>query len=235
MKVITVGAIILLLGGGIGAQNLVSEQAVHQAVKRFVRAELEGWVEPQQRFEIFTRWQGDIELGVGGDVEISVRRISVQPFHGPTVVRVELQVAGETRRALTVTVDTRFFKEVLVTTRGIRRGEDFRADMFELIERDITAEKDGYFTDFEALAGLQAKRPLGFDRILTHRYVEKVPVVHRGDEVQLVVVTGNMRISTLGIALQDGGLGTRIRVRNVDSGKILQGEIVDSTTLKVTL
>ena len=235
MKLSTVGAIIILTGAGVAAQNLVSEQVIHRAVERFVHAELEGRVDRQKRFEINTRWQGDVELGIQGDVEIAVRRISVNPFHGPTMVRVELQVEGETRRALTVTVDTRFFKEVLVTTRGIRRGEDFTLDMFELIERDITEEKDGYYTDFAELTDLQAKRPLGFDRILAYRYVEKVPVVHRGDEVQLVVQAGNMQISTLGVALQDGGVGTRIRVRNLDSGKILRGEILDSRTLKVAL
>ena len=235
MKLIMIGALILLTGAGVSAQNLVSEQVIHRAVEHYVQTELEGRVDRQQRFEIYTRWQGDVELEIQGDVEISVRRISVNPFHGPTVVRVELQVGGETRRALTVTVDTRFFKEVLVTTRSIRRGEDFTLDMFELIERDITAEKDGYYIDFSELTDLQAKRPLGFDRILTHRYVEKVPVVHRGDEVQLVVQAGNMRVSTLGVALQDGGLGARIRVRNLDSGKILRGEILDSRTLKVAL
>lgn len=235
MKLSTVGAVLILTGAGVVAQNLVSQQVIHQAVESFVQAELEGRVDRQQRFEIYTRWQGDIELGSQGDVRIAVRKISVHPFRGPTVVRVELQVEGETHRALNVTVDTRFFKEVLVTTRGIRRGEDFTADMFELIERDITGEKDGYYTDFAALTALQAKRPLGFDRILTHRYVEKVPVVHRGDEVRLVVQTGNMRISTLGVALQDGGVGMRIKVRNLDSGKILRGEILDSRTLKVAL
>ncbi len=224
-----------LAASGAAAQNLVTEKAIHQVVEAFVRAELEGKTDPQERFEINTRWQGDISLGVAGPAEIAIRRISAHPFHGPTVVRAEIQVDGETQRALTVTVDTRFFREVLVTTRSIRRGEVFSADMVEQVERDITSEKHGFYTDIDALDGLQARRPMGFDRIITNRYVEEIPVVERGDEVLLIAETANLRISAQGIALQSGGVGKRIRVRNQDSGKIVKGEILDSGTIKVGL
>ena len=57
--------------------------------------------------------------------------------------------------------------------------------------------------------------------------------VHRGDEVELVARTNRLAVSALGQAMQDGGIGERIRVKNSDSGKILYGQILDAATIQV--
>ena len=142
---------------------------------------------------------------------------------------------GETMRVLTLTVDTRIFRGVLVTTRTVRRGETFTADMVEYRERDITAEKNGYYNEFSQLEGLQAKRAVGFDRVVTTGYAEVIPVVLRGDDVTLLLESDYLRVSTRGTALQDGRIGERIRVKNQDTGKLLRGEVVDSATIRIDL
>ena len=233
MKLGALLATVLLTVRVAAALNVVTESAIHQAAQAFVQAELAGKVDPQEHIEIHARWQGDIALDREGATEVKIRRISSRPFRGPTVVRAEILVDGETQRTLTLTVDTRFNRKVLVTTRSLRREQSFSSDMVEWVERDITDLEDGFFTDFAELADLQVKRPIGFDRILTHRHVEKIPVVRRGDEVVLVVATSHLRISTQGMALQDGAVGKRIRVRNQDSGKVVQGEILDRQTVRV--
>ena len=69
--------------------------------------------------------------------------------------------------------------------------------------------------------------------VLTRNHVEAIPVVHRGDEVELVARTNRLAVSALGQAMQDGGIGERIRVKNSDSGKILYGQILDAATIQV--
>ena len=225
----------MLVASRVAAENLVTEAVIHQSVTNYVRAELEGAIDPEERFEVQVRWQGDLVLERNGEMNIEVKRLSGRPFRGPTIVRVELSVDGRTERAMTVTADTRFFREVLVSGRNVRRGELLQAEMFELEERDITMQKEGYFVDFAALEGGRARRSIGADRIVDQRHFEPVPVVLRGEEITLVLETDHIRISTKGKALQDGGLGQQIRVRNADSGKVIRGEVVEEGTVRMAL
>ena len=225
---------ILLWSGTAEAENLVTEAAIHQSVSNFVHDALVDHVDSEERFEVQVRWQGDLVLEQSGEVEIAVKRLSSRAFRGPTIVRVELIVDERTERAMTVTADTRFFREVLVSTRNVRRGEALQAEMFELEECDITKQNEGYFFDFADLEGGRAKRSIGANRVVTQRHVEPVPVILRGEEVTLILETDNVRLSIKGKALQDGGIGQQIRVRNGDSRKVLQGEVIDAQTVRMT-
>ena len=98
--------------------------------------------------------------------------------------------------------------------------------MLEQEERDITLLKDGYYTEVDQVQGMQARRPMNAGDIFTRQHSESVPLVRQGDAVELVVDSGNMQLSTQGVALQDGGAGVRIRVRNQGSGKVLHGEVL---------
>ena len=57
--------------------------------------------------------------------------------------------------------------------------------------------------------------------------------IRRGDELNLVLDGGNMRLMARATALQAGGVGQRIRVRNADSGKVLQGWVADARTVEI--
>jgi flagellar basal body P-ring formation protein FlgA len=52
------------------------------------------------------------------------------------------------------------------------------------------------------------------------------PVVRRGDQVQVVALSANFSVSTLGIAEQDGAPGERIRVRTERRSTPFIGEVL---------
>jgi len=58
-------------------------------------------------------------------------------------------------------------------------------------------------------------------------------LVQRGKRVQLVVNVNGMRIMASAVPLDIGRQGEKIRVRNVDSGKILVGTVVSTQTVEV--
>ena len=47
------------------------------------------------------------------------------------------------------------------------------------------------------------------------------------------VTSANMVLETVGEALQDGGIGEQIRIRNSDSGKVLRGQILEAGLVQV--
>ncbi|HXZ11165.1 MAG TPA: flagellar basal body P-ring formation chaperone FlgA [Candidatus Sulfotelmatobacter sp.] len=58
-------------------------------------------------------------------------------------------------------------------------------------------------------------------------------LVQRGKRVQLIVEVNGMRIMASAVPLDLGRQGEKIRVRNVDSGKILVGTVVSAQTVEV--
>ena len=210
--------------------QLVSENAIHRAVEEYVRSETTA--EPGVELDVHVRWQGEVALDCDGPVGIQVRSISSRPFRGQTMVRAAMFCDGETRKTIAVTVNTRLHVEVLVAKRHIRRHEVLGEEMVEMAMRDITAVKAGYFTSFD---GNRTKRPVGLGAVLSADHVEPVPVIFRGDEVELVAASSGIWVSARGVATQDGSIGSRIRVRNRDSGRIVQGTVLSHGTVDMGL
>jgi flagella basal body P-ring formation protein FlgA len=51
------------------------------------------------------------------------------------------------------------------------------------------------------------------------------PVVERGDKVTITSIKGRLMITAAGISCEDGMLGERIRVRNIDTERIVSGVV----------
>jgi len=63
--------------------------------------------------------------------------------------------------------------------------------------------------------------------------VEDNLVIRQGNLVNLIVEDKNIKIITRGKALNSGRKGDKIRVLNTTSFKILEGEVIDSFTVKI--
>ena len=93
--------------------------------------------------------------------------------------------------------------------------------------------RGNYYVDALALQGMQARRTLSIGDMVTDQHLQKIPVVKRGDAIQLVARAGRMSMSAAGEALQDCGIGYRIRVKNSDSGKIIYGHVLEGGIIQV--
>src|SRR5262249_49398594 len=62
---------------------------------------------------------------------------------------------------------------------------------------------------------------------------EEPAIVKTRDLVRLVAQAGPVTVTARGEAMQDGRMGELIRVRNVDSSKIVSGRVVDRNVVQV--
>lgn len=86
----------------------------------------------------------------------------------------------------------------------------------------VIAEVDGFVTKKTLLPG----------RVIPVSALREAYLIERGKKVPLVFSNNKMVITAQGIALQNGGLGDMIRARNLDSGIIISGIIMQDGSLR---
>lgn len=76
-------------------------------------------------------------------------------------------------------------------------------------------------------------RTLGRGQVFTLSHLEPVPLIERGEMVNLVYNGRGVRLSIKAEAMGEAGVGQRIEVRNVQSNKIILATVVDGETVVV--
>lgn len=121
-------------------------------------------------------------------------------------------------------------REVWVARTPLPRGHLIGRDDLSADVRDVSRMTSGYLSDPDDLVGRRLRSSVLAGRVLTPTLLEANHIVHRGQSVTLVVAGGGLQIRTAGKALMDGALNERIRVENLNSGRVVEG-IVRSVEL----
>lgn len=141
-------------------------------------------------------------------------------------------VAGWT---IYVTANVDVFGKALVTTRSLSRSADLTAGDVRLMETSLANLGAGYLTDSADIDGMVTRRPLPAGTVLTPAMIKAPRLVRRGDRVTLVGGEGPIQVEMLGEAINDGARGERVRVRALNSQRIVEGWVVSASVVKVTL
>lgn len=83
------------------------------------------------------------------------------------------------------------------------------------------------------LIGKVARRMLLPGEAIPTNAVDDARIVTRGVATQVVFQEEGLTISTMGSPLQSGSLGEQIRVRNIDTGRIIMGTVQADGTIRI--
>lgn len=124
---------------------------------------------------------------------------------------------------------------VVVAARPLSRLQVVGAEDVTLVPRDLSLLPGGYFRRVEDAIGRVAQRGIGPGEVLATGLLRAATIVHRGQPVTLVVQAGGLNVRAPGIALADGGLDERVRVRNTNSARELEGTVRSAETVELAL
>lgn len=124
-------------------------------------------------------------------------------------------------------------RSVWVASRPLPRGHILGPGDLITDRRDISGMTGGYIEEKQSLTGLKLKTSILAGRALTPGLIKADNVVHRGQTVTLAVSTAGMNIKMSGKALTDGAINQRIRVENLNSGRIIEGIVRSRETVEV--
>jgi len=213
------------------ARKVTSEE-LKQAVIDYVYERMP-WEEEEVIAE-FTRPLIDISIP-DGDVTIVVNSLSGSNYLGYNQFSLQVYLDGEQKERFLVGMNIRVFKEVVVSSRQLRRRDTIGSDDVELQKRELkTADK----TPLSSLDDAVDKRlitSVPANRILYRSSLEEAPLVAKDQYVANRGRSRAVRLTTRVIAMDVGKSGQFIKVKNLASGKIViakvsSPEIVDVIT-----
>jgi flagella basal body P-ring formation protein FlgA len=124
---------------------------------------------------------------------------------------------------------------VLIPNRVIYPGETIALDALKQVTLIPGKQKpDAVATRADELDGKVAKRTLLPGRYIPTNAIREAWLVEQGAAVQVYYTAGTLTISATAMMLQPGAAGDLVKVRNVDSGKILSGTVMTDGTIRVS-
>lgn len=123
---------------------------------------------------------------------------------------------------------------VLIPNRVIYPGETIELAALKQVTLMAGRHKpDAVATRAAELQGKVAKRTLLPGRYIPSTAIREAWLVEQGAAVQVFFIAGGLTISATAVTLQPGAAGDLVKVRNVDSGKILSGTVMADGTIRI--
>lgn len=188
-----------------------------------------------------------IQKKVGNDAQVSIiKNIEDQYFEesnvyarcnstreslrGNTNLALEFIVDNQLLRRLEVPVRIKTYKQTIVAAGNIKRGETINeTDVIEA-NAETTYYLEEELLNKESIIGKKAKQNITQGTIITLSMLESDNIIKRGDKVFIFVISGPIKISTTGVALQDASVGKPIRVKRDGTQTVLTGKVdIDGT------
>ncbi len=134
-----------------------------------------------------------------------------------------------------VSVDVKVYLPIVTAKMAILKGQVINSENLNLVEYDINDLRDGYYRDIQQVDGFIAKRNISPNTIISPRLLLPPLLVHRGETVLISASHHGLSIEMKGIALSDGVLNRKIRVRNRSSKRIIEAYVIGRGRVKVPL
>ena len=126
----------------------------------------------------------------------------------------------------------KWYQPLLYSTVNMMRGSS--PDSSTLAFRIGTTQLHRlYVWDVSQIKGATLRQSIQAGRAILLADLEQVQVIKSGSIITLVAVINGLGVEAKGIALQHGGVGDIIKVKNLSSKKILTGRVIDMGRVEI--
>ena len=145
----------------------------------------------------------------------------------------EIRINDQFQKRIRINTKVLVKQKIIKTSRAVKRGEIFSIN--EIKEETIKTERPNKnaIKNLNYILGYEAVRNLPSGATIQTNFLKKPPLGKRGKKIMIMAKKGGMTITAPGILKQDGYKGEIVQVLNIDSKKIIYGNLVDSNTVTV--
>lgn len=163
---------------------------------------------------------------------------SIEPkYHSDLLGKVHLMmflyIDGEFHERLSLAAKVEKVADVIVAKTPICRGQVIEPSNLKFRSVELSQLKGKPFMDLDGIVGKSASKQIYPEMVVLANDVEIPPVLKRGDTVRIIVTYSNITATARGLARENGRVGEKIRVVNIDSKKSLFATVLDRHTVKI--
>jgi len=150
-------------------------------------------------------------------------------------VTVKVRCDGASPWTVFVPAQVKLFRDVVVVARPLKRTGIIDFEDVVLRERDISMISQGYLTSLDQAIGQKLTRPVVTDQVITLVHLEQAEVIRKGDQVVISASSGALQVKMPGEALSNGGMSEQIRVKNLNSNRVIKARVTAPGQVEVAL
>lgn len=120
--------------------------------------------------------------------------------------------------------------ELVVAKQNINLGTVITADMLQIERRERRLVRGQFIQEPATIIGSRSRRSVSIGQIIS---LQELCLVCRGDVVTIQISNNGLSVSASGVAQQDGSLGDTVTVKNQQSGRNIQTEVVGVNQVRV--
>jgi flagella basal body P-ring formation protein FlgA len=217
--------LVILLGLATQASSQATPVPASQsltAVRRAAEGQLRAELDPAMTGVVFEAAELDSRLRVAACTSPLV--VTGKLPRG-TQARVLVRVACNSNVFWTLNVPVEIHRraDVLVLKRAVGRGENIRIEDVLVQSRTLPGLTSAFLSRPADLAGRLTRRAIPEGTAVTADALDAPLLIHRGQNVILAARAGGFEVRAPGLAMADAAAEQRVRVRNLNSLKIVEG------------
>lgn len=144
-------------------------------------------------------------------------------------------VNGGKAAFLQLSADIEKTENTIISKQKIFRNQIITEDDVVQIRKITDFRAKNNFSEIEDVIGKKATRLIDVNKPITADMVAEIPLLEKGDRVSIRVSSDGLIISALGEVLSNGYIGESVKVRNIDSGKIIRAIVLSKQEVKVDI
>ncbi len=168
-----------------------------------------------------------------GDVKLKFLRIGMGQSGKQAHLSMRIMVDGTVYKGIELTFNVGLYKNVVVVQDKIKRGEVILKDSVQLETVEMNKIDKSSFYNVDDVVGMVTLKYLKRGSFITEDAVRKMSAVRKGDSVVILIGNSGLEVVSKGVCQQSAGFGDLVKVVNVDTKKILYGNVIDSGTVRI--
>lgn len=164
------------------------------------------------------------------DFRISDPAVSLS---GKTTIPIKVFEDSQFLKKIYVRAEIDIFDWVVVAARQIKKGQVLSLADLTLVKGDVSKITHGFSRAAQSLVGKELVTGVKEGTKILNWMVAEVPDIRRGENILIKAQYGGVTVSLMGVALEDGFTGKKIRIRNTGSRKELMGKVAAKNTVLV--
>ena len=150
-------------------------------------------------------------------------------------VTVRVRCEGSSPWTVFVPAQVQLFRNVVTVMRPLKRDAIVTEDDVAMRERDVSSVGLGFLSSMDQAVGQKVVRPMVIDQVVTPVALEQPRMIHKGDQVVIIARSGSLAVRMPGEAMSDGSFNEQIRVKNLNSSRVIKANVTGPGQVEVAM